>query len=335
MSNITIYEIAEEAGCSPATVSRVINGYPHVKKTTRNKVQKIIEDRNFMPNETARNLANQSTKMIGVFISDMRTTQHTDGVYYIEQNLSKEGYSCIICNTGISRESMTSYIQILSKRNVDALILMGSIYQNAEVEDAIKQYMEDIPVVFCNGILNGDNIYNIISDEENGVYNCVKLLKETGCTRPAFIYDRRTSSNLKKMDGYLRGVKDCGYLDAGNKILETPPEAEGIYKSVKAFMESNPLIDGIVFSEDFLAVASMRVFYEMRKSIPDDIALIAINNSRFALIGFPPITSLDNKLYDMSITAVRTILSLLRGESVPKKVLLLSDIVERGTTRKR
>ena len=334
MSNITIYEIAEEAGCSPATVSRVINGYPYVKKTTRSKVQKIIEDRNFMPSDTARNLAKQSTRMIGVLISDLRTTQHTDGVYYIEKELSKEGYSCIICNTGVSIESMTSYIQMLSKRNVDALILMGSIYQNSRVENAISQYMHDIPIVFCNGILNGDNVYNIISDEEHGVYNCVELLKNTGCKNPAFIYDRRTSSNLKKKEGFLRGLKDCGYENENN-ILETPSEAEGIYKSVKAFLLANAYVDGIIFSEDFLAIASMRIFNELGRKIPDDISIIGINNSRFALVAVPAITSLDNKLYDMSITAVRTILSLLKGETATKKVQLLSDIVVRETTRKR
>ena len=100
MSNATIYEIAKEAGCSASTVSRVINDYPYVKKATRTKVLKIIESKNFIPNETARNLVTQSTKIIGVLIADIRTAQHTDGIYYIEQELSKHGYSCLICNTG-------------------------------------------------------------------------------------------------------------------------------------------------------------------------------------------------------------------------------------------
>lgn len=334
MSNITIYEIAQEAGCSAATVSRVINGYPYIKKATRERVERIIEERNFMPSDTARNLVKQSTRMIGILISDLRTTQHTDGIYYIERELSKEGYSCIICNTGEGEEAVTSYLQILSKRNVDALILMGSIYQNDEVEKAVNQYMANVPVVFCNGSINGDNIYSIVSDEDRGVYNAVKLLKDTGCVNPVFIYDRKTASNMKKMDGFMRGVEECGFGTEG-RILETTQDAGGIYETVKAFLSDNMGVDSIIFSEDFLAVASMRVFSEMGKKIPQDISIIGINNSRFALVAVPPITSLDNKLYDMSITAVRTILSLLKGEPVAKKLLLISDIVERGTTRKR
>ncbi len=334
MSNITIYEIAREAGCSPATVSRVINGYPHVKEATRRKVQRIIKERNFMPNETARNLVQQSTKMIGVLICDMRTTQHTDGIYYIERELSKEGYSCIICNTREEEDGVTSYLQILSKRNVDALILMGSIYQNEKIEAAVNQYMENIPVVFCNGILNGDNIYSIVTDEDKGVCNCVKLLKDTGCMNIAFFYDRKTASNLKKMAGFIKGAEKYGYETEG-RIIETAEDVEGIYEAVSSFIEKNSNTDGIIFSEDFLAVASMRVWSEKGKRVGDDISLIGINNSRFALISVPPLTSLDNKLYEMSITAVKTILALLRGESVQKKVVLVSQIVERETTGKR
>ena len=170
MANITIYEIAKEAGCSASTVSRVLNGYPYVKKATRVKVQKIIESKNYIPNETARNLVTQSTHLIGILLSDIRTTQHTDGIYYIEKELSKQGYSCIICNTGSSYESMTAYIQMLSQRNVEAIILMGSTYQNEAIEIAVATYTPNIPVVLCKGVLNGSNIYSIICDEDTDTH---------------------------------------------------------------------------------------------------------------------------------------------------------------------
>ena len=104
MEEVTIYDIAKLAGVSPSTVSRVVNGYPHVKKATRARVLKLLEEHHYVPNETARGLVSQSSKMIGILISDIRTTQHTDGVYYIERELSKQGYSCLIYNTGVAEE---------------------------------------------------------------------------------------------------------------------------------------------------------------------------------------------------------------------------------------
>lgn len=330
MANTTIYEIAEEAGCSPSTVSRVINGYPHVKKATRAKVLKIIEEKKFVPNETARNLVTQSSHMIGILVSDIRTTQHTDGIYYIEKELSKRGYSSIICNTGASKDSMVSYIQMLSQRNVEAVIIMGSIYQNDAVEKAVALYIPDIPVVLCKGVLNGDNIYSIVSDEDTGVYNAVMLLDKTGVKNPAFIYDYETPSNLKKKEGFLKAVDALGVR---GEILNIPGETEEMYKAIKDYIVSNPKIDGIIFSEDFIAVVALQVFFDMKIKVPEEMEIIGINNSRFALVGIPPITSLDNKLYDTSITAVRTVLSLLEGESASHKVLLFSEIVKRRTTR--
>ena len=332
MSNITIYEIAEEAGCSPSTVSRVINGYPYVKKATRAKVLKIIETKNYVPNETARNLVTQSTHMIGILLSDIRTTQHTDGIYYIEKELSKHGYSCIICNTGSSYESMTSYIQMLSQRNVEAVIFMGSTYQNEEVEKAVSLYTPNIPVVICNGCLNGENTYSIVCDEDEGVLNCVKLLHDKGCRSLAFIYDNMTPSNTRKMEGFKKGAEKFGY-DIGSSIVNAHGEIDDMYRVIKDFIESHPKTDGIVFSEDFIAVVALRLFNDLGIKVPDDIQVIGINNSRFAQIGIPPVTSLDNKLYDISLTAVRTVLSLLKGETASKKVLVFSDIAERKSTK--
>lgn len=129
MLNTTIYEIAEKAGVSTSTVSRVINNYPYIKKETREKVQKILKEFKYIPNDTARSLVNKSSRMIGVLISDIRTTHYTEGVYYIQQEFSEKGYSCLIYNTGTDPEKQASYIQLLRQRKVEAVILIGSIYQ--------------------------------------------------------------------------------------------------------------------------------------------------------------------------------------------------------------
>lgn len=327
MANTTIYEIAREAGCSAATVSRVINAYPYVKKATRDKVLKIIKEKGFVPNGTARSLVSQSTRMIGILISDIRTTQHTDGIYYIEQELSKEGYTSIICNTGSSSSSFEKYIEILALRSVEAVILMGSIYQSEEVKNAVTRYIPDIPVVLCNGSLEGDNIYSIITDEADGVYRAVKLLLEKGSLMPAFVYDRKTPSNLNKLEGYMKAVDESGLTP---RILVVSPDEDIMKDELKSFLSDNPALDSIVFSEDYSALAALALFSRTGIKAPDDIAVISINNSRFARLG--EITSLDNRLYETSITAVRTVLSLIKGESVNKKVLLFSELVERKTT---
>lgn len=324
MADTTIYEIAEEAGCSAATVSRVINAYPYVKKDTREKVLKIIREKGFVPNETARSLVSRSSHLIGILLSDVRTTQHTDGIYYIEKELSKEGYLSIICNTGSNPSSISEYIKILTKRNVEAIILMGSIYQSEEV----RRSLPDIPVVLCNGSLEGGNIYSIITDESEGVKKAVDFLFETGALHPAFVYDRETPSNLNKKDGYLRSLSSHG---VESRILKVSSDIIEMKKELKSFLLENTAVDSIVFSEDFLALLSLPLLSSLGLNVPRDIEIIGINNSRYSLLG--DITTIDNRLYETSLTAVRTVLSLLKGEEANRKIQLFTELVKRGSTR--
>ena len=100
---MTIYDIAKEAGVSASTVSRVINNKPGVRKETKKKIQQLLAKYNYSPNEAARGLVTQASKIIGILVDDIRTIHHTDGAYIIERELVKLGYCCIIFNTGYRR----------------------------------------------------------------------------------------------------------------------------------------------------------------------------------------------------------------------------------------
>lgn len=331
MEPVTIYDIAKMANVSPSTVSRVVNNYPYVKKATRARVQKMLEEYHYVPNETARGLVNQSSKMIGILISDIRTTHHTDGVYYIERELSKQGYSCLIYNTGVAAEEQSHAIHLISQRKVDAAILMGSIYQTDEVRNAILTYLPTTPVVICNGYLDAPNIYGLIADEQNGVCSCVKLLAEKGRKHPAFVVDHYTPSNRLKQNGFEFGVSQ--FFDGIEPVVfESGTSIENVYDATERLVRKHPEIDSIIYAEDLMALTGIRALSELHKSVPDDVAVIGINNSKHAEISTPPLTSLDNMLYDLSLTAARSVMALLQGEHINKKMMIYSEVVERKTT---
>lgn len=331
MDEVTIYDIARMANVSPSTVSRVVNNYPHVKKTTRARVQKLLEEYHYVPNETARGLVNQSSKMIGILISDIRTTHHTDGVYYIERELSKQGYSCLIYNTGVAAEEQSRAIHLISQRKVDAAILMGSIYQTDAVKKAIRNYLPTTPVVICNGFLDAPNIYGLIADERNGVCDCVRLLADKGRKHPAFIVDHYTPSNRLKQEGFETGISQY-FTGHTPVVVESGVSTQNIYDATVDLLRRRPEIDGIIYAEDLMALTGIRALSEQRISVPDDVAVIGINNSRYAEICNPPLTSLDNMLYDLSLTAARNMIALLQGGHINKKMMICSEVVERKTT---
>lgn len=327
----TIYTIAKKAQVSASTVSRVINNYPYVKKATRAKVLKLLEQCNYVPNETARSLVNQSTKMVGILISDVRTTHHTDGVYFIEQEFAKHGYSCLIYNTGTDSGKMSSYIQLMSQRKVEGAIFMGSIYQSEDVRKAIETYLPSTPVVLCYGWLEGANTYGIISDEATGICGCMKLLAEKGKRQVAFIANHLTPSNLAKQSGYVQGLQQF-FKNEEQLICIAGDGPQDIYDATISTIKLHPSTDAIIYSEDFLALCGLQALHDMGMEVPGSIAVVGVNNSRYAKISIPPLTSLDIMIYDTSLTAVRNLVSIFNGEHVNKKMLICSEIVQRKST---
>jgi len=331
MAEYTIYDIAEMAGVSASTVSRVINHKSGVRQETRDKITKLLKQYNYIPNETARGLVNQSTKIIGILIADIRTTHHTDAVYFIEREFFKQGYCCLILNTGTDRKEQAHYIQLLSQRKVDAAIFIGSIYQNEAVRKAVKTYLPSTPIVLFNGYLNAPNIYGIIADEESGVRECVRLLAEKGRKHLGFVVDLDTPSNLLKQQGFQAGV--AMYCGGESALIEKMAEGEpDACAATNRLLEKHPRLDGIIFAEDLLALAGMRTMHESGIAIPEQVAVVGINNSRYAQNSFPMMTSLDNMLCDLSMLAVRSLLRILQGEHINKKMTLGTEIVERKST---
>lgn len=328
---VTIYDIAKYANVSPSTVSRVVNNQPNVSAATRTRITKLLKEYNFVPNETARSLVTQSSRMVGVLISDIRTTHHTDGIFYLQRELSKHGYSCLIYNTGAGDEEQLHYVKVLQQRKVDAAVLMGSIYQTESMKRALKKYLPNVPVFICNGYLDLPNVYGIIADERGGISNCVELLAGKGRTDLAFIVNHYTPSNLLKREGFEEGMaRFCG--GKAPIIIESGTGLPGIYQATQSLMRKHPETRGIIFSEDLLAVIGIRALKEMGLRVPEDVAVIGVNNSVYAEICTPTLSSLDNMLYDLSLTMAKDVFSVLKGEHINRKVMIYSQIVERQST---
>lgn len=330
---VTIYDIAKMAGVSASTVSRVVNNKSTVNAKTRARILKLLAEHNYVPNESARELVKQSSRLIGVLISDIRTTHHTNGIYFIEKELSANGYTCLIHNTGRDENNWVAYFQSLSQRKIEALILVGSIYQTDLVREAISLYLPSIPVVISNGYMNGENIYGILSDEQGGVTECVSLLAAKGRKHPAFLMNQVTPSNEKKKLGFEEGMaRFFPGMPVHTSICGN--EIDTIAAETRTLLQRHPEIDSLIYSEDLLAVVGLRTLADLGRRVPEDMMVIGINNSNYAKLSIPTLTSLDNMLYDVSITAARNVLSLLSGQRVSRKMLICTEIVERQSTRR-
>lgn len=329
---MTIYDIAEKAGVAASTVSRVINNKPGIKAETRERIQKLLKEYNYIPDENARGLVNKATKMIGILIPDIRNSHHSDLAYVVEKKLREYGYCCLIVNAGYEEKMMAESIRILDQRKVDGIMLVGSAFQNEIVEKELKERMSNAPIVLANGYLDLPNAYGILVDERSGIEQTVELLHSKGKKNIAFMASLGTPSSYEKLHGYENGLAKFNLQEEKNIIEVTGIEKESGYIGAKKLILEYPNVDSIICAEDLMAVGVIRALNEMNINIPEQIAVVGVNNSIYGEICFPSITSLDNKMPETGLMAAQILVESLNGLDRPHKIMLFPSIVEREST---
>lgn len=326
----TIYDIAKEAGLSAGTVSRIINDKPGIKSETRARVLALLEKYNYSPNEAARGLSRKESKLIGILVADIRNAHHADIAYVLERELTDQGYSPMIFNTGLESENKALSIQRLAQRRVDGAILVGSTFQDALVEQAIQEHLPDKMVVITNGYISLPNVFGVLMDDVGGLTDCVDYMFAKKYERLAFVLPNQTPANLRKCQGFINGMLAHGTQNA--LVYKDCVSADEGYAMAKRILSENPDIQGIIYGEDLPAVGAIRALSDMGLKIPDDVAIMGVDNSLYGTLCNPRLTSLDNKLVEMSKEAVRILLAALSNELPQHKIMLFANIVEREST---
>ncbi|MBS5520765.1 MAG: substrate-binding domain-containing protein [Clostridiales bacterium] len=266
-------------------------------------------------------------------MSDIRTMHHAEGAYFIEQQLQKYGYNCIMMNSGFTDQSRAEGIRTLCARRAEAVVLIGSTFQSEGVKNAIREYISELPVIIENGYIDLPNVYGVLADEKNGIAECVRFLRQKGKKHLVFINKDDTPSNRLKIEGFCEAIQADDSTAVPHVIwVEGDDEWQSGYNATIRLVREYPKTDGIIYTTDFLANAGIRALLDLGIPIPGQVAVIGVDNSIYAKISYPKLTSLDNKMQLLSITCSDILAKVLNGENVPKKMMIFSNIVERETT---
>lgn len=329
---MTIYDIAREAGVSASSVSRVINNRPGVNREMRQKIQRLLEQHHYLPGKITPE-AEEKSRLVGVLVADIRAQHHIRGAYHIANELSRHDYYSMILNTGDSDEQRARGIQMLAQRRVEAVVLMGSTYQTPAVCEAIREHLPKTPIFMMNGFLDLPNVYGVLTDERSGIADCVQLLAAKGRRHIAFFVDKPTPSSQLKTEGFSLGMSRLGVPEKDLWVYRrVPASSEGGYQAARRLLRDHPDLDGLICSQDIIACGAMRALQARGKQVPQDVAVIGTDNSEYAEICTPALTSLDNMIFDSSVTIAHKLIDRLHGYSTNQRTLLLTNIVERAST---
>ncbi|MDE6882731.1 MAG: LacI family transcriptional regulator [Lachnospiraceae bacterium] len=329
---MNIYDIARLADVSIATVSRVVNDSPKVSQQTKDKVRRIMADNDYTPNAFARGLGLGSMNTVGIVCPDVADIYMSKAVSYLEKNLQGYGYDCILYCSGYAEEDKQQAVERILKKQIDALIMVGSDYScDAPKQNGwFRSVAARLPVFLINGWLEGDNIYSVLADDQQAVYDVTEELLFAGRREILFLSNSRSYSAMRKLEGYENALKAHGIPIDQNRILY--PE-NAVYAVRDLLLRKRGLhFDSVIAATDELAVGALKYLHARGLRVPDEVSVIGCNNSELSICCEPELTTIDNRVEVLCKTTIDSVMTLLGGDTVKQKQIVKCHLVRRSTT---
>lgn len=328
MANTTIYDVAGAAKVSLATVSRVMNNPEKVNPETRAKVLQVIKELGYRPNAIARGLASRKTTTVGVVMADVSralTSQLLGGIIDIAK---KYDYAIKIFSMG-ENEDIKEIMRAVVAEQVDGILFLNDELEQNQMDMAMN-YIKDaqIPLVLCNVLYDySDDVPSVSIDYEHATYEITKELLAMGRKNIYLISTvRRYSINGKKIKGYTKAMEEAGLEPM---VFRTSGDVYINKLHFEEFLKNNK-VDGVIAVRDSIAVSFMNEAIKSGYSIPKDISVIGLQNTKYAILSRPNLTCVDTPVYDIGAVSMRLLTKYMKHEDVSEvKVVLPYHIVER------
>lgn len=330
--SITIYDVAREANVSMATVSRVVNGNPNVKPTTRKKVLETIDRLGYRPNAVARGLASKKTTTVGAIIPDISSTFFSELTRGIEDIATMYKYNIILSNSDQNKEKEIRLIDTMLEKQVDGIVFMGGEITNEHIE---QFKTSRVPVVLAATHDQNNELPSVNIDYEEAAYEATKHLIDTTNAQPAFITGgEHVQSNGLKYDGYVRALQDASIDLDEQFVIENEATYHGGMEAAGELLEIENRPKAIFVSTDEMAVGVIHGIQDAGHHVPDDMEVFGFNNTRVAMMVRPTLTTIVQPMYDIGAVAMRLLTKYMNKEEVDEKTVILPHrIMERDSTK--
>ncbi len=327
-STVTISKIAELAGTSKATVSRIINGNTKVNPETKKKVLSVIEDVGYVPNKTAQSLAGNPAKIIGVVLCEIKNFFFMELMEGIDSVISEAGYSMHMGCSYWDQEREDSIVNSLKSFDVDGVIL-NAVSPSAASITMLKE--RNIPFVLVNSIPDDSEIPFVIGDNYRGGSIIAEKLNSSPIKQVLIV----CGYNDQPMRIRLKGIVDNltkPYRVISFSTKPTDTDRTELVERILGFHENAGGPVAVFFSNDSVAV-SMESLLCMKAKIPEEISIIGYDNIEPTLFCRVPLSTVNQKAFEMGSEAAKVLLNLIEsGEVKEIKHFIEPEYIEREST---
>lgn len=329
---VTIYDIARLSGVSKSTVSRVVSNHPYVSAATRNKVLKVMEEYNYVPNSLAQQFRQKQTKCIAILIPDLDHPYFTQLVRYLSAASYKRGYKTVIHQTFSNKDTERDVYTQLQRNEFDAIILACSSFSEHE----ITKYTENKIIVACNEDYSGDFFDVFCLNEQEITMKATSFLLNKGLSTLAFCSDNITSPlQQARLKGFIKAHTKKGIQHSKDFLFNNISNIEdGIALGERIFTKHLE-IEGIITGSDFVSAGLISSAVKNGIEIPKQLSIIGFDNHPVSLVTDPQISTICNQIEDMSNDIVNHIIALINRNKMkqpPIKKVYNGEIIHRSSS---
>jgi LacI family transcriptional regulator len=332
-SNITIRDVAQLAGVSPATVSKVLNGIPYVSPDTHARVQAAVEQLQFRPNSIARSLKMSRTSTLGLITNDLEGVFTMSMMRGVEEVAAEQGFSVFLCNSYGEPERERAHLQVLLDKQIDGVILMNGFRVHERGAPALS--LGNMPVVYLFQYTRTSGIPSVIPDDFGGAVTGTQHLLDCGHQRIGVI---NGPPNYEATHIRLAGYRQT--IEAAGLTFDPALVRAGKWYESFGYALTNDLLsqaeppDSLFCMSDSLAVAAMSVVRERGLNIPRDISVVGFDNRAFAGHQTPPLTTVKLPLVEMGRLAGELLLQAIKaGKPADEIYRVPCELIQRASTR--
>lgn len=314
----TIRDVAKKAGVSVATVSYVVNGTRNVASETEQRVRRAMKKLEYHPNAAAQSLRTRSTHVVGLVISDISNPFFATLVKGAEDCARQNEYSILICNTSEKMEDELVYLQLLSRRRIDGMLLASTGKNDEMISRLIDRGMH---IVFIDRKLDGITAPSVLSENEEGAYQATMHLISLGHTRIGIVVGLpEVSTTTERLHGYEHALSKNGITMDDALVTYGGSQIEGAELACEKLFNLPDRPSAVFAGNNLMTIGVMKQLRKFGIRCPQDVSVVGFDDFEWASCFEPTLTAVAQDPYRIGFTAIEQLFKVLSGKRLRKTV---------------
>ncbi|WP_448607764.1 LacI family DNA-binding transcriptional regulator [Geodermatophilus sp. URMC 60] len=329
----TLDEVAELAGVSRATVSRVVNDSPRVSPEARRAVEAAIAELRYVPNPAARSLVTRRTDTIALLLSESNTQVFSDPFFArvvreLSGALADTDMNLVLLTARDEREQ-AKVGRYVRQGHVDGVILM-SLHRDDTLPDVLADAR--VPLVLSGRPLDGRRVCYVDADNAGGARAATEHLLAGGRRRVATVTGPRDMiAGIDRYEGYREALAHAGLAEAPELVAEGDFTEAGGARAMAALLQQAPDLDAVFVASDPMAVGALRTLREAGRSVPGDVAVVGFDDAAEAATCDPPLTTVAQPLGEMTRLMTELLMRQVEGDEEVQARVCPTHLVRRAS----